>query len=152
MSDDDLLREDAPWRFPEPGRFIGRGHPTGEFLEAHEWHIVDERAGYYKLEAHLPKQVQNLRGHLFGGFSPTYVDLVSLRATNSLRAPGEARGWHVTLSMHVDYLGPVIGPRFVIECEVIHERSRTYLVETRFRSVDGELLLFAVTTIKRKDA
>jgi acyl-coenzyme A thioesterase PaaI-like protein len=149
MNKPDLLHEDAPWRHPEPGRILGRGHPTGEFLEAHEWRIVEERRGYYKLDVHLPPQVQNLRGQLFGGFSPTYVDLVSLRTTAMLGSPGE-RGWTVTVSMHVDYLAPVTGPRFFIECQVMHERARNYLVETRFRDGAGELLLFAVTTLRRK--
>jgi acyl-coenzyme A thioesterase PaaI-like protein len=151
MSERDLLRDDAPWRHPEPGRFIGRGHPTGDFLEAHDWRVLEARPGYLKLDVHLPAQVQNLRGQLFGGFSPTYVDLVALRTANTLREPGEPRSWHATLNMHVDYLGPVLGPRFLIESEVLHARSRTYLVETRFSSVEGALLLFSLTTIKRKD-
>jgi len=150
-SEPDPLREDAPWRHPEPGRFIGRGHPSGDFLEAYDWRIVEERPGYYKLDAHLPAQVENLRGQLFGGFAPTYVDLVAIRCVNTLRAPGEPRTWHVTLSMHIDYLGPVLGPRFFIESSVLHERSRTYLVETRFVSAEGELLVFSLTTIKRKE-
>jgi acyl-coenzyme A thioesterase PaaI-like protein len=151
MSESDPLREDAPWRHPEPGRFIGRGHPSGDFLEAYDWRIVEERPGYYKLDVHLPPQVENLRGHLFGGFAPTYVDLVAIRCVNTLRAPGEPRSWHLTLNMHIDYLAPVVGPRFFIESSVLHERSRTFLVETRLVSSDGELLVFSLTTIKRKE-
>ena len=145
----ELARDpEAAWRKPPPGRLIGKGHPTGDFLEAHEWRIVAERPGYYQLEAHLPSQVRNLRGDLFGGFSPTYVDLLSLRTVVAAREPEAPRGRLVTLSMHVDYFAPVTGPHFLLECEVRHRRGKNWLVETRFRNAEGELLLLAMTTLR----
>ena len=42
--------EDAPWRNPEPGRLVGRGHPIGDLLEAHEWRVLEERNGYLLLD------------------------------------------------------------------------------------------------------
>src|ERR671937_703435 len=67
-----------PWASPPPGRLVGRGHPAGDFLEAWAWEVLDEAPGYLRLEATLPDHVKNPRGQLFGGFTPTYVDMVAL--------------------------------------------------------------------------
>src|SRR6266545_1894315 len=78
-----------PWAPPPPGRLVGRGHPAGDFLEAWAWDLLDEAPGYLRIEAELPHHVRNPRGQLFGGFTPTYVDLLALftvRAGES-RAP-----------------------------------------------------------------
>src|SRR5258706_12978389 len=72
-----------PWASPEPGRLIGRGHPAGDFLEAWAWDVLEEGDGVLRILAHLPNQVRNPRGQLFGGVTPTYVDLVSLFAARS---------------------------------------------------------------------
>lgn len=66
------------WVQPPPGRLVGRGHPAGDFLEAWDWNVHEETAGYLLIDAHLPAHVRNPRGQLFGGFTPTYVDLVAL--------------------------------------------------------------------------
>ena len=66
------------WGSPPPGRLIGRGHPAGDFLGAHEWDLLEEREGFLRISAALPDHVKNPRGQLFGGFTPTYVDLVAL--------------------------------------------------------------------------
>jgi acyl-coenzyme A thioesterase PaaI-like protein len=137
----------AAWRSPPAGKLIGKGHPTGDFLEAYDWKIVEQRPGFYALDVHLPTRAKNLRGELFGGFSPTYVDLVSLRTVASART-ADSRGRLVTLSMNIDYFEPVNGPRFRIECEVRHRRGKTWLVETRFRDEQGALLLLALTTFR----
>ena len=58
--------------------------------------------------------------------------------------------------MH-NYFEPVLGPRFVIESQIVKERGRTVFVETRFHgavrgrssSRPGELLVFALTTMRR---
>ena len=46
--------KERPWAQREPGRLVGRGHPAGDFLEAYDWKIVDERKGFMRLEVHLP--------------------------------------------------------------------------------------------------
>jgi acyl-coenzyme A thioesterase PaaI-like protein len=136
------------WRRPPPGRLIGQGHPIGDFLEAHLWTVLEERPGYVRLEAHLPRQVENLRGQLFGGFSPTYVDLISIRTVAASRPANQPRGWLTTINMRIDYFEPVVGPRFLIECEVRNCRGRIYLVETRFRDQAETLLVLAITTLR----
>ena len=95
---------------------MGRGHPVGDFLEAHEWRVEDEREGFLRLRVHLPRQVRNPRGELFGGFTPTYVDLVAL---HTVRAGDRGRTgrWLTTADMRVDYFSPVREDVFVIESD-----------------------------------
>ena len=147
----DPLNDAAIWRNPPPGRLIGKGHPIGDFLHADEWELLEYRPGYVRIAAELPKEVRNLRGELFGGFSPTYVDLISLRCVSASRPTTEPRRRLVTVNMRIDYFEPVVGPRFFVECEVRNQRGRTYLVETRFRDAAATLLLFAITTIRATD-
>lgn len=136
------------WRHPDPGRIIGRGHQAGDFLQAYDWQVLEERPGYLKVDAHLPEHLKNPRGQLFGGYTPTYVDLVALRTAALARAPGEPPSWFSTLSMRVDYLEPVVDARFVLEGELIHRRRGTHLVEVRFRRHEGAMLAFAVVMLK----
>src|SRR5918995_4002004 len=84
-----------PWATPPPGRLVGRGHPAGDFLEAWAWDVLDEAPGYLRVEATLPEHVKNPRGQLFGGVTPTYVDLVALftvRGGGNLSPPPPMRG------------------------------------------------------------
>ena len=101
-----------PWMRVPPDRLIGRGHAAGDFLEAYDWTVVEEREGYLKISAHLPQHVRNPRGQLFGGFTPAYVDLVALFTTRAgaERQSGEIKRWLATTNMRVDYLEPVLGP------------------------------------------
>jgi acyl-coenzyme A thioesterase PaaI-like protein len=117
-------------------------------LEAYDWPILEQRPGYLKLAAHLPEHLKNPRGQLFGGYTPTYVDLVALRTAAAARAPDEPATWLTTLSLRVDYLEPIVHERFVLEGEVIHRRRGTHLVEVRFRDDNGGLLAFAVVTLR----
>jgi acyl-coenzyme A thioesterase PaaI-like protein len=136
------------WRNPEPGRVIGRGHPAGDFLEAYEWKLLEVRTGYMRIEAGLPAQVRNPRGQLFGGFTPTYVDMVALMTVNAGTDPEEGpRRWLATTNMRVDYFEPIVGPTFVIESELEKRRGRTCFVITRFYQ-DDELAAHAVTTMR----
>lgn len=147
----------AAWGTPPPGRLLGRGHPAGDFLEAHDWELLEERAGYVRLDAHLPAHVRNPRGQLFGGFTPTYVDLVALLTVRAGRrhevvsaaASGTdlPRSWLATTNMRVDYFDPIVGPRFTIESTLERRRGRTCFVATRFLQ-DGELAVFALTTMR----
>lgn len=141
-----------PWAVPPPGRLVGRGHPAGDFLEAWAWDVLDESPGYLRLEATLPDHVKNPRGQLFGGFTPTYVDLVALftvRAGEDRSVPRAMR-WLATTSMRVDYFEPITGPRFVIESRREKQRGRTHIVSTRFLQ-DSELAVFALTTMREVD-
>jgi acyl-coenzyme A thioesterase PaaI-like protein len=141
-----------PWATPAPGRLVGRGHPAGDFLEAWAWDVLDEAPGYLRLEATLPDHVKNPRGQLFGGFTPTYVDLVALftvRAGEDRSIPRPMR-WLATTNMRVDYFEPITGPRFLIESRREKQRGRTHFVGTRFLQ-DDELAVFALTTMREVD-
>lgn len=137
------------WREPPPGRVLGKGHPAGDFLEAYDWDLLEESPGLLKIEAHVPARVRNPRGQLFGGFTPTYVDLVALltvRAGQDRTRPRQP-SWLATTNMRVDYFEPITGPRFVIESRQERERGRTHFVATRFYQ-DGQLAVFALTTMR----
>ena len=127
---------------------IGRGHPAGDFLEAHEWNIEHEDLGVLRVIAHLPDHVKNPRGQLFGGFTPTYVDLISLFAARAGRREEEFF-WLSTTNMRVDYFEPILGPRFVIEGREEKRRGRTHFVAVRFFVGENfdELAVYALTTM-----
>lgn len=137
------------WMSPPPGRLIGRGHPAGDFLDAFDWDLLEERPGYLKLQASLPDRVKNPRGQLFGGFTPTYVDLVALLTVRAgLDRTTRPGGWLATTNMRIDYFEPIVGPRFLIESTQEHERGRTHFVATRFFQ-GPELAVFALTTMRQ---
>ena len=120
-----------PWLPAPAGRFIGRGHPAGDYLEAH-----------------LLDRVKNPRGHLYGGFTPTYVDLVAVRTAQTLFA-GTTRGM-ATVNMRVDYFEPVTHARFAIESRVVNSRGRTHLIEVLFKDLAGTVLVFSVATLRQR--
>ena len=82
----------SAWRNPPRGRLIGKGHPAGDFLEAYDWILESEELGSLQLRAQLPDHVRNPRGQLFGGFTPTYVDLVALLTVRAGTDRSQA-GW-----------------------------------------------------------
>lgn len=129
------------------GRLMGRGHPVGDYLEAYDWELLEERDGFLRLRVHLPPQVRNPRGDLFGGFTPTYVDLVALLTYRAGQPPTSPRGWLHTMNMRIDYFEP-IQDGFFIESEVIRKRGRNGWIETRFLDGHGTLLAFALTTLR----
>jgi len=65
------------------------------------------------LECALPVEVLNLGGSLFGGFTPTYVDLISIWTCMTLLAPELA--WLSTVRLEVTYLEPILTPGFRVE-------------------------------------
>jgi acyl-coenzyme A thioesterase PaaI-like protein len=140
-----------PWAAPEPGRLVGRGHPAGDFLEAWAWEILEEAPGYLRVSARLPDHVKNPRGQLFGGFTPTYVDLIALftcrAGPDRLTARDRPRGWMATTSMRLDYFEPVVGPTFVLDSRLEKQRGRTHFVVTRFLQ-DDDLAVLAATTLR----
>jgi acyl-coenzyme A thioesterase PaaI-like protein len=139
------------WTKPEPGRLVGRGHMAGDLLEAWDWVVLEKRAGYLRVDAGLPPQVRNPRGQLFGGFTPTYVDMVALFTvqlgmSGGMEDGAPPRRWLATTHMSLDYFEPITGPRFVIESELEKQRGRIYKVLTRFFQ-DDELAVLASTSI-----
>lgn len=130
-----------------PGRLLNRGHPVGDFLEAYEWDLLEERRGFLRLRIHLPAQVKNPRGQLFGGFTPTYVDLIALLTCRSGESADAPRHWLATMNMHVDYLDPITDD-FRVESRLLRKRGRTCWVETRFLDEHGALLANALTTLR----
>lgn len=137
-----------PWLPPPEGRLVGRGHPAGEFLQAHDWRVLEHTPGRYRIEAHLPAHVRNPRGSLFGGFTGTYVDMVALRTVHSIMT-GPSRGL-MTVTMNIDYFDPVIDERFLLDSRVVHSRGRTHLVEVLFRALDDKLLVHSLTTLRQR--
>jgi len=135
------------WGNPEPGFLIGPGHPAGDFLNGPDWRIVEEAEGRFVVDVPLVSHVRNYRGHLFGGFAPTYIDLIALRTMSAGRSLEVKHGWLLTLNLHVDYFEPVEGPRFVIESQILHRRARTIFLEVKFRDSNGKLLLFSTVTL-----
>lgn len=139
-----------PWMNRKPGQLVGKGHPAGDFLEASEWTVLEEGPGLLRIRAHLPAHVKNPRGQLFGGFTPTYVDLVALLTVRSGQPMDltRMRTWLATTNMRIDYFEPIVGPAFVIESRLMKKRGRTNAVETRFFDPEGTLAVFALTTIR----
>ena len=146
MSIPDLEKVRRAWAPTEPDRLMGRGHPVGDFLEAFRWRILEKRSGYLRLAVHLPAQVKNPRGELFGGFTPTYVDLVALHTVRAGERR-ETRRWLTTADMRVDYFAPISDERFEIESEVLNRSGRTHHVQTRFLGRDDTLMALAMTTL-----
>jgi len=138
------------WTAPPPGRVIGRGHTAGDFLEAYRWELLDKGNGLLRVSCHLPDRVKNPAGQLFGGFTPTYVDMVALftvRSGQSEDGSVGSRPWLATTNMRIDYFEPILGPTFVIENTLEKARGRTNFVVSRFLQ-DGELAVHALTTIR----
>ncbi len=134
----------------EPGQLVGKGHNAGDLLEAWKWTVLDEAKGRLVVEAHLPEQLKNPKGHLFGGFTPTYVDFVSLftvHAADRDKDPTGPRNFLNTINMRCDYFEPVTGPTFTIEGEVVNQRGLIYLVSTKFR-LGETMLAHAITTLR----
>lgn len=142
----EALHPDRPWAEEVPeGRLVNRGHAAGDVLEAWEWRVLEREPGLLRIEAHLPSSLLNPRGQLFGGFTGTYVDFVSLY---TLRGdPTSPRGFLSTINMRCDYFEPIVGPTFEIEGRVINSRGRNALVEARFFQ-DDVMAVFAISTMR----
>jgi len=144
------LRVPPTWRQAEPGRLIGKGHPAGDFLAAYNWIVLDDSPGLLRVRATLSERVKNPRGQLFGGFTPTYVDLVALLTVRAgeRRGAGGFRAWLATTNMRIDYFEPIVNPEFLIESRLLKSRGRTRMVETRFFDPEDTLAVFALTTMR----
>ena len=149
MTPADMERDQRPWATTEPGRLVGRGHPAGDFLEAWAWDLLEGADGHLRISAHVPDHLRNLRGELFGGFTPTYADLIALFTVRSCAQRGGStdRPMLATTSMQVDYFAPIVDPRMILDSHRELHRGRTHFVLTRFVQ-DGELAAIAATTMR----
>jgi acyl-coenzyme A thioesterase PaaI-like protein len=145
---DDSRDIERPWLPAPPGRLLGRGHPVAELLEAHEWRVLEHEPGIFRIEAHLPTQVKNPRGQLFGGFAGAYVDLLAVYTARTVieHVPNGL----ATVNLRIDYFEPVRDAHFILESRVVHSRGKTHLVEVLFKSLEGKLLVFAITTLRQR--
>lgn len=129
--------------------FMRPGHNAGDLVEASQWKILREERGLVEVEAHLPPRVLNPRGQLFGGFTGTYVDMISLYTCRTLNEDRAASPWSATVNMRIDYFAPVLGPRFRLLGELINDGRSTCLIGTTFSSLEGEKLVYAITTLRK---
>ncbi len=138
------------WLARRPGELIRRGHCAGDFLEAYKWTVTEEAEGFLRVRAHVPAHLKNLRGQLFGGFTPTYIDLIALHTVwaGARRFQSEARPWLATTNMQVDYSDPIVGPEFTIESRLVKRLGRMNVVETRFLDPGDTLAVLATTTMR----
>ncbi len=127
---------------------IGRGHTAGDLLEAYEWEILEEGKGHLRVRAHVPDRVKNPRGQLFGGFTPTYVDLIALFTFRTTQE--RPKGWLATLNLRLDYFEPITGS-FEMDSRVVNQRGRNVWVETSFLDPDGTMLAFALVTLRETE-
>lgn len=152
MKAPDLEQFARAWATDDPARLVGRGHPVGDFLSAHEWRVLERAPGRLRVRATLSDAVRNPRGELFGGFTPTYVDFFALHVFHTARSPGEPRRWLATANLRVDYFAPIRGPEFEMEGSLVHRSGRTGYIEVRFRALDATLCALAqATMIERLD-
>ena len=90
-----------PWADIEPGQLVAKGHGAGDVLEAWRWKVLEESPGLLVIEAGLPASLMNPQGQLFGGFTPSYVDFVSLYTVHTGdpdRDPTSPRHWLTPLN------------------------------------------------------
>lgn len=77
----------------------------------------------------------NPQGQLFGGFTTTYIDFVSLHTVHSSdpdHDPSSPRDWLTTLNLHCDYFEPITEETFTVRGEVLNQRGANSLVSTKF--------------------
>lgn len=129
--------------------FLKPGHNAGDLVEATQWKILREEKGLVEVEAHLPAHLLNPRNQLFGGFTGIYVDMISLYTCRTLFDDRNEFQWSATVNMRIDYFAPVLGPRFRLRGELINNGKSTVLVATHFLDLDGNKLVYAITTLRK---
>ncbi len=96
----------------------------------------------------MPAHLLNPRGQLFGGFTGTYVDMISIYTLRTLFSAGDFQ-WSATVNMRIDYFAPVMGPHFRLRGELIQDGNRTALIATTFTDSDANKLVYAITTMRK---
>jgi acyl-coenzyme A thioesterase PaaI-like protein len=129
--------------------FFKPGHNAGDLVESSKWKILLEERGLVEVDAHLPDHLLNPRGQLFGGFTGTYVDMISIFTVRTLFKSQEDFKWSATVNMRIDYFAPVLGPRFLLKGELIKDGRTTCLVATHFTDIQGNKLVYAITTLRK---
>ena len=128
--------------------FFNPGHHAGDLVQASDWKILHEAPGLVEVDSHLPDHLLNPRGQLFGGFTGTYVDMISIYTLRTLFT-AEQFQWSATVNMRIDYFAPVLGPRFKLRGELIQDGNRTALIATTFTDMDDNKLVYAITTMRK---
>ena len=131
--------------------FFQPGHNAGDLVESTQWKILREDRGKVEVEAHLPSHLLNPRGQLFGGFTGTYVDMISIYTMRTLYSQENRFKWSATVNMRIDYFAPVVGPSFRLIGELIKEGRSTCLISTIFCDSDDKKLVYALTTLRKSD-
>lgn len=128
---DDFFRDFAA---RGPQQFICRGHPVGDLLEAWRWRITAESTGKLSIRAPLSPRLRNVKGQLFGGFTPTLLDLIGSFTVHAGEPKSEIGFpyWLSTVNLRVDYFEPIASDEITIESRVIKRRARICIVETSF--------------------
>lgn len=129
--------------------FMKPGHNAGDLVEASKWKILREQRGLIEVDAHLPAHLLNPRKQLFGGFTGTYVDMISIYTVRTLFTDSNQFLWAATINMRIDYLAPVLGPRFILRGELINEGRTTCLVACHFEDKLGNKLVHGLTTLRK---
>ncbi len=129
--------------------FLKPGHNAGDLLESSKWKILREERGLVKVDVHLPNHLLNPRDQLFGGFTGTYVDMISIFTVRTLFKSQEDCKWSATVNMRIDYFAPVLGPRFLLKGKLIKDGRTTCLVATHFTDMEGNKLVYAITTLRK---
>ena len=131
--------------------FFQPGHNAGDLVESTQWKILREDRGKVEVEAHLPSHLLNPRGQLFGGFTGTYVDMISIYTMRTLYSQEDRFKWSATVNMRIDYFAPVLGPSFRLMGELIKEGRSTCLISTLFCDSGGNKLVYGLTTLRKSD-
>jgi acyl-coenzyme A thioesterase PaaI-like protein len=119
----------------------------GAQFDVANWKVISEEPGYVRVEVPLHPWLRNPLGQLFGGFTPSYADMLAFRVARSGDLTSrDAPTWYATTGMRVDYLEPITAEHFQVECQLLKARGKSMLTETRFYQ-DDVLAAFAVTTI-----
>ena len=126
---------------------MARDNSPASFLEADRWELQRLDRGTLDVHCHLPEKLLNPVGTLFGGFTTTYIDLISIWA--SMSAQADPSPWMVTVNMRVDYFEPISPPGFRALARVLNVRKRDYFVETRFEDDKGTLLVNGITMLRQ---
>ena len=129
--------------------FLQGGHNAGDLVEAHRWKILRQELGLVEVDAHLPDHLRNPRDQLFGGFTGVYVDMIYIYTARTLFDAKNALQWSATVNMRIDYFAPVLGPRFLLKGELIKDGRSTCLVATHFNDMQGNKLVYAITTLRK---
>lgn len=129
--------------------FLKPGHNAGDLVESSQWKILREEPGLVEVDAHLPEHLLNPRNQLFGGFTGTYVDMISIYTVRTLFTDENEFKWSATVNMRIDYFAPVLGPRFLLKGELIKDGRTTCLVATHFSDMEGNKLVYGITTMRK---